>query len=79
MERFAFDSKVLSFENSADQEERQTIAHLLFPAFEQRTLGVLTKLDMLDKGVDASEVLQGKIIKVKVGGYSLISNHDDLN
>lgn len=32
-----------------------------------RTIGVITKCDMLDKGVDAIELLQGKIYKLRKG------------
>ena len=33
-----------------------------------RTLAVLTKLDLMDAGTDATDVLQGQVIPVKVGG-----------
>lgn len=33
----------------------------------ERTLGVVTKLDLMDEGTDALEMLQGKIYPLKLG------------
>jgi len=38
----------------------------------KRTLGVLTKLDLLEKYTDADEVLDGKIIKIKLGMIGVV-------
>ena len=32
-----------------------------------RTIGVITKLDLMEEGTDATEVLQGKLYKLKLG------------
>lgn len=37
-----------------------------------RTVGVVTKLDLLDKGQNAMEVLQGKIYPLKLGYYGVV-------
>ena len=37
-----------------------------------RTVGVVTKLDLLDKGRNAIEVLQGKIYPLKLGYYGVV-------
>ncbi|CAL8129032.1 unnamed protein product [Orchesella dallaii] len=38
-----------------------------------RTLGVLTKLDLMDQGTTASEVLEGKKIKLKLGIVGVVN------
>ncbi|KCZ79616.1 hypothetical protein H312_02989 [Anncaliia algerae PRA339] len=38
-----------------------------------RTIGVLTKLDLMDKGTDVVDVLAGRIIKLKLGFVPLIN------
>jgi dynamin 1-like protein len=38
-----------------------------------RTLAVLTKLDLMDKGTDASNVLRGELIKVKLGIVGVVN------
>lgn len=38
-----------------------------------RTIGVLTKLDLMDKGTDAVDVLAGRIIKLKLGFVPVIN------
>ena len=32
-----------------------------------RTIGIITKLDLMEEGTDAAEVLQGKLYKLKLG------------
>ena len=32
-----------------------------------RTIGVLTKLDLMDKGTDAADVLRGLVVPLQVG------------
>ena len=38
-----------------------------------RTLAVLTKLDLMDKGTDATEILSGKVIPVKLGIIGVVN------
>nr|6FGZ_A Chain A, Dynamin [Cyanidioschyzon merolae] len=38
----------------------------------RRTLGVITKLDLMDKGTDAMEMLTGKVIPLKLGYIGVI-------
>jgi replication fork clamp-binding protein CrfC len=35
-----------------------------------RTIGVLTKLDIMDKGTDALDMLMGRIIPLKLGNFN---------
>lgn len=45
-----------------------------------RTLAVVTKLDLMDKGTDATSVLSGDIINVKLGIVGVINrSQEDLN
>lgn len=39
----------------------------------QRTLAVLTKLDLMDQGTDAMDVLTGKIIPIKLGIIGVVN------
>lgn len=46
----------------------------------ERTLGVLTKVDIMDKGTDAMEVIQGKIIPLKKGFVPIVNrSQEDIN
>lgn len=36
-----------------------------------RTLGIITKLDLMDEGTNALEMLSGKIYKLKLGYYGV--------
>ena len=38
-----------------------------------RTVGVITKLDLMDKGTDAMDVLQGKVIPLKLGYIGVVN------
>jgi replication fork clamp-binding protein CrfC len=38
-----------------------------------RTIGVLTKLDLMDKGTNAAEVLQGKLVPLKLGYIAVVN------
>jgi dynamin 1-like protein len=45
-----------------------------------RTIGVLTKIDIMDKGTDAVEMLQGKVIPLKLGFIGVINrSQQDIN
>jgi len=46
-----------------------------------RTIGVLTKLDLMDKGTNALEVLQGKVLPLKLGYIAVMnrSQQDIIN
>jgi len=45
-----------------------------------RTLGVLTKLDLMDKGTDAMDVLSGKVIPLRKGFIGVINRgQNDIN
>lgn len=37
----------------------------------ERTIGVVTKIDLMDQGTDALELLQGKIYHLKLGYYGV--------
>ena len=36
-----------------------------------RTIGVVTKIDLMDEGTDALELLQGKIYQLKLGYFGV--------
>ena len=36
-----------------------------------RTIGVVTKIDLMDEGTDAIEVLQGKLYPLKLGYFGV--------
>jgi dynamin 1-like protein len=45
-----------------------------------RTLGVVTKLDLMDKGTNATNVLKGTTIKIKLGMIGVVNrSQQDLN
>ena len=37
----------------------------------ERTIGVVTKIDLMDQGTDALELLQGKIYPLRLGYYGI--------
>lgn len=37
----------------------------------ERTIGVVTKIDLMDEGTDALELLQGKIYSLKLGYFGV--------
>jgi len=37
----------------------------------ERTIGVVTKIDLMDQGTDALELLQGKIYPLALGYYGV--------
>lgn len=39
----------------------------------ERTLGVLTKLDLMDKGTDATDVLNGKAVRLRLGWCAVVN------
>jgi dynamin 1-like protein len=41
-----------------------------------RTLGVLTKLDLMDKGTDATDLLDGKTLKIKLGMIGVVNRSE---
>ena len=43
----------------------------------RRTLGVLTKLDLMDRGTDANDVLCGRVIPVKLGIIGVINRSQE--
>ena len=45
-----------------------------------RTVGVLTKLDLMDRGTDASEVLAGRAVRLKLGWCAVVNRSQfDIN
>ena len=45
-----------------------------------RTLGVISKLDLMDKGTDAKDIFEGKIIPLKKGYVWVVNrSQDDIN
>lgn len=46
----------------------------------QRTIGVITKIDIMDKGTDAYDVLTGKVIPLKLGFIGVVNrSQQDIN
>ena len=46
----------------------------------KRTLGIITKLDLMDKGTDARDALMGKIIRLRLGYIGVINrSQSDIN
>lgn len=46
----------------------------------ERTIGVITKCDIMDKGTDASEIFDGKVIPLKLGYIGVINrSQKDIN
>lgn len=43
------------------------------PASGRRTLAVVTKLDLMDAGTDAMDVLMGRVIPVKLGLIGVVN------
>lgn len=39
--------------------------------FGDRTIGVVTKIDLMDEGTDAIEILQGKLYPLKLGYFGV--------
>ena len=48
-------------------------SHVLFNNKGRRTLAVVTKLDLMDHGTDAYDVLCGRVIPVKLGIIGVIN------
>ena len=45
-----------------------------------RTLGVISKLDLMDKGTDAKDIFEGKIIPLKKGYVGVVNrSQEDIN
>jgi dynamin 1-like protein len=42
-----------------------------------RTLGVITKLDLMDKGTDATDLLDGKTVKIKLGMIGVVNRSEE--
>lgn len=40
--------------------------------FGERTIGVITKIDLMDEGTNAIEILQGKVIPLKLGYVGVV-------
>ena len=43
-----------------------------------RTLGVITKLDLMDQGTDAREIFEGKLLPLKKGYIGVVNRLDIL-
>ena len=59
---------------------RPALSVLLFdtrPPSRRRTLAVLTKLDLMDRGTDAYDVLCGRIIPVKLGIIGVVNRSQE--
>ncbi|XP_034231076.1 dynamin-1-like protein [Thrips palmi] len=52
--------------------ESLKLAHMVDPEGE-RTLAVVTKIDLMDEGTDARDILNGKIIPVKLGIVGVVN------
>ena len=40
--------------------------------FGERTIGVITKIDLMDEGTNANEILQGKVVALKLGYVGVV-------
>lgn len=51
--------------------------HFIFPFLPlgRRTLAVVTKLDLMDAGTDAMDVLMGRVIPVKLGLIGVVNRY----
>lgn len=55
----------------------QLTIKLRFCVSGRRTLGVLTKLDLMDRGTDAHDVLCGRVIPVKLGIIGVVNRSQE--
>ena len=45
-----------------------------------RTLGVISKLDLMDKGTNAKDIFEGKVVPLKKGYVGVVNrSQDDIN
>ena len=45
-----------------------------------RTIGVITKLDLMDKGTDALDIFEGKLLPLKLGYIGVVNrSQNDIN
>ncbi|KAJ0029435.1 hypothetical protein NQD34_004432, partial [Periophthalmus magnuspinnatus] len=51
--------------------------YLLYMFVGRRTLAVVTKLDLMDAGTDAMDVLMGRVIPVKLGIIGVVNRYDN--
>lgn len=58
--------------NDIANSEALHLAKIVDPNYE-RTIGVLTKVDLMDKGTDCIEILAGKIINLKLGFIPVVN------
>ena len=49
----------------------------IFRCVGRRTLAVLTKLDLMDRGTDAYDVLCGRIIPIKLGIIGVVNRSQE--
>lgn len=59
-------------DDSAEQQHL-TLMHCVLPSLGRRTLAVVTKLDLMDAGTDAMDVLMGRVIPVKLGLIGVVN------
>jgi dynamin 1-like protein len=60
-------SEPLKLAKEVDKEGKEKSVISIHFASGNRTLVVLTKLDLMDQGTDAMDVLLGKLVPVKLG------------
>lgn len=51
----------------------------IFSPSGRRTLAVVTKLDLMDAGTDAMDVLMGRVIPVKLGIIGVVNRYTEYN
>lgn len=52
---------------------------VIFSPSGRRTLAVVTKLDLMDAGTDAMDVLMGRVIPVKLGIIGVVNRYISYN
>ena len=64
--------KILGLKLSVIKCFHSLIDHTFFSCTGTRTIGVLTKLDLMDEGTDARDILENKIFPLRRGSYVLV-------
>jgi GTPase SAR1 family protein len=75
------DSTIILAVSSANQDIQTADAIQLANKADRdgkRTIGVLTKLDLMDKGTDAKKILEGEIIELKLGFVGVINRSQEM-
>lgn len=63
----------------AGDQVRQDLSLYIFSPSGRRTLAVVTKLDLMDAGTDAMDVLMGRVIPIKLGIIGVVNRYTSYN